>query len=237
VLQQILIRFLVAAIVLGAADRLLAQEAPTVVTRAEAMKMAERYLRHVWKPTEHNIFHGLDAEGVQVDTPDAGFKPAHTRHGWWVVGRKNVGLPYMWGGFDTPESFEAGLRARMAAGDIYSAEKRRLLDAGVSKQAVGIDCSGLISRCWKLPRSFSTRELAGLCNPIDDMKHLKPGDVFNRHNDHVLMFGGWIDKEHTRICAYEAGSPPTWKVLLNAMPLKFLTDQGYTAWRYRGMRD
>jgi hypothetical protein len=36
-----------------------------------------------------------------------------------------VGLPYKWGGFDTIASFEEGLRAGKAAGDLYNAEKRR----------------------------------------------------------------------------------------------------------------
>lgn len=63
------------------------------------------------------------------------------------------------------------------------------------------------------------------------------GDIFNLHNAHVLLFAGWQDEGHERLFAYEAGSPPSWKVQLNSMPLKLLTDQGYTAWRYRGMRD
>ena len=59
-------------------------------------------------------------------------------------------MPYQWGGFSSTEEFLQGLKAGKAAGDVYTAEKRRLLEAAVSKQAVGIDCSGLISRCWRL---------------------------------------------------------------------------------------
>ena len=210
---------------------------PTSVTRAEAIATAQRYLLHAWRAESRNAFHGRDPEGVRIDTPDASFSPKGVRPGWWRTNAKNVGLPYMWGGFDTLESFDAGLRAGKWAGDIYTLEKRRLLDRAVSKHAVGIDCSGLISRCWKLPRSYSTRELAALCEPLPDFTQLQPGDIFNLHNAHVLLFAGWEDAKKTRLSAYECGSPPTWKVLRNTMPLKFLTDKGYTAWRYRGMRD
>jgi hypothetical protein len=224
-------------VLLGGAGSMRGEEAPSRVSRKEAIGTAQRYLRHVWKPTAANAFHGIDPNGVRVDTPDAAFQPTDTRPGWWQPGKRNVGLPYMWGGFDTPESFDSALRAGKYAGDIYTEEKRRLLDAAVSKHAAGIDCSGMISRCWKLPRSYSTRELTALCDPVTDLAQLKPGDIFNLHNAHVLLFAGWEDKQHERLSAYEAGSPPTWKVLLNTMPLRFLLDQGYTAWRYRGIHD
>lgn len=207
------------------------------VRRAEAIATVRRYLTHTWKPTERNAFHGVDPEGIRVDTPDAAYRPADTRPGWWIPGKKNVGIPYTWGGFDTPESFDAAVKAGKYAGDIYTEEKRRLLDAAVSRHTAGIDCSGLISRCWKLPRSYSTRELTALCDPVTDWSQLRPGDIFNRHNAHVLLFAGWEGPGHDRLSAYETGAPPTWKVLLNTMPLKFLLDQGYTAWRYRRMVD
>jgi len=139
----------------------------------------------------------------------------------------------MWGGFDTPESFDAGLLEGKCAGDMYSTEKRRLLDDGVSKQAVGIDCSGFVSRCWKLPRSYSTRELPALCEPVSDLALLKPGDIFNTHNSHVVLFAGWTNAERTELSFYEAAS----KVQLTLSPLSTLLEKGFTAWRYRGMQD
>jgi len=207
------------------------------VTRDEALSMAESYRTHTWTPTDQNLFHGKDAEGIQVETPNAGFCPENDRPGWWEIGKANAGIPYMWGGFDTPESFDAGLKQGKRAGDIYTAEKRLLLDDAVTKSAVGIDCSGFVSRCWKLPRSFSTRELPALCEPITHLAQLKPGDIFNTHNAHVVLFAGWLDDAHASLKAYEAGGNPEWRVLLSTMSLQSLLDQGYTAWRYRGMRD
>jgi hypothetical protein len=209
----------------------------STVTRSDVLTMAERYRSHTWTATEQNILHGNDADGIAVETPNAGFAPENDRPGSWEVGRQNIGIPYMWGGFDTPESFDAGLREGKGAGDIYTAEKRRLLDDAVSKRCVGIDCSGFVSRCWNLPRSFSTRELPALCEPITDLAQLKPGDIFNTHNAHVVLFAGWLDEEHHSLKAYEAGGNPEWRVLLSTMSLKSLVDQGYTAWRYRGIRD
>ena len=168
------------------------------------------------------------AFGPHVETrgPDGG-KPAPET---WVC-------PTNGAGSICRGEFDLGVRKGRAAGDIYTAEKRRLLDAAVSRHAVGIDCSGLISRCWKLPRSYSTRELTALCEPVRDLTQLKPGDIFNLHNSHVVLFAAWKDDAHQRLYAYEAGSPPSWKAQCNDIPISLLTKQGYTAWRYRGIRD
>lgn len=214
-----------------------ASEPLSQVSRTEAIAMAEKYCAHSWTPTEKHAYHGDDPNGIRIDTPNVGFQAKEGRGGWWEVGKKNVGIPYMWGGFDTPESFDAGLKEGKYAGDIYTMDKRRLLDDAVSKHAVGIDCSGFVSRCWKLPRSYSTRELPGLCEPVTDLAQIKPGDIFNTHNAHVVLFAGWTNPERTELLFYEAGSNPAWKVVLQKSSLSFLLDKGFTAWRYRGMVD
>jgi hypothetical protein len=229
-------RFLLLAF--AAAQLAVASDEPlSQLNRAEAIAMAERYCAYTWTATEKNVFHGIDANGIRVDTPNVGFLAPEGRAGWWEIGKQNVGIPYMWGGFDTPESFEAGLQEGKYAGDMYTAEKRRMLDDAVSKQAVGIDCSGFVSRCWKLPRSYSTRELPALCDPITDFALLKPGDIFNTHNSHVVLFAAWTNEERTELSYYEAGSSPDSKVQLTKKSLSALLEKGFTAWRYRGMQD
>lgn len=220
-----------------AVDPAIASEPLSQVKRSEIMAIAQKYCAHTWAATDKQVCHGLDPNGIQVDTPDAKYQPKEGRTGWWEVGKQNVGIPYMWGGFDTPESFDAGLLEGKFAGDIYTAEKRRLLDDAVSKHAVGIDCSGFVSRCWKLPRSYSTRELPSLCDQVTDLALLKPGDIFNTHNSHVVLFAGWIDDERTELTFFEAGSNPQWKVCLQRAALSFLLEKGFTAWRYRGVVD
>ena len=209
------------------------RRAPSRVTRSEAVAIAESYVVHEWTPTAANAFHGADPDGIRVDTPDADFQPEGDERGWWIASQRNVALPYKWGGFDTPEEFDRGVREGKYAGDIYSAEKRRLLDDAVSNLAVGIDCSGYVSRCWRLPRSYSTRELPGLCDPVPDPAQLQPGDIFNRHNAHVRLFAGWADAARTQVRVYEASV----RVLCHDMPLQTMLDEGYTLWRYRGMRE
>jgi len=214
-----------------------AEPPPSTVTRKEAIATAERYLMLKWTPAEKNILHGNDANGLRVDTPDTTYMPAKGNPGWWKPGVKNIGMPYKWGGFDTPESFLAGVRAGQPAGDTYTAEKRRLLEAGTSKVAVGIDCSGLVSRCWNLPHPFSTRTITRFCEPVKDLNDLRPGDIFNTDNAHVLLFAGWAKPDRSRLLAYETGAPPMMKVLLNDMGTEWLLAKGYKPWRYRGIRD
>ncbi len=190
-----------------------------------------------WTPTVQNVFHGRDRARVPVDTPDASFQRPGTRPGWWVPGGKNIGVPYMWGGFSSLREFADGIKAGRYAGDVYTQEKRARLNAAVSKEAVGIDCSGLISRCWKLDHEYSTRSLPQLCDELAGYDALKPGDILNSDNNHVLLFASWQDAGHTRLFAYEAGSPPTWKVLLTDMPIAMLKERRYKPYHYRLMRD
>ncbi len=130
-----------------------------------------------------------------MDTPDTGYRVPGAFAGWWTPGQWNEGMPYQWGGFATPEQFDRGIAEGRAAGDVYTAEKRRLLDAAVSRHATGIDCSGFISRCWRLPRSYSTRELQGICETVS-WEQLQPGDV-------LLNLAGTIHALGPGIMIYE----------------------------------
>lgn len=201
------------------------------------MAMAEDYRCFAWTPTFKNAFHGRDKDGVLVNTPDVAFVNSGSRPGWWVPGETNLGVPYMWGGFSSIAEFRQGIAQGRYAGDVYLQEKRRLLDDAVSKYAVGIDCSGLISRCWRLERSYSTRELPGLCVPLGSYEELKPGDILNTHNNHVLLFAGFTDATHEHIYSYEAGSPPTWRVVLDTIPVAKLKAEGFRPLRYKKIVD
>ncbi|MDB6074983.1 MAG: hypothetical protein JWO89_2623 [Verrucomicrobiaceae bacterium] len=225
-----------AACCLSSCAQLPKQPPPSQVTRGECMKMAEAYRVHKWTASVANVRHGPDSKGVRVDTPDIMHNPGGKIPGWWVPGKETEGVPYQWGGFSTVEEFDAGVKAGKAAGDVYTDAKRTLLDDAVSTEAVGIDCSGYISRLWKMPRSYSTRELPEFCNEIS-WSALKPGDILNTHNAHCLLFAGWDDKKRIKLLAYETGCPPSWRVLSHAIDVEWLKSLGYKAYRYRGMLD
>ena len=158
------------------------------VSRAEALAVAEAVASFRWRGPEKNLVHGRDTSGIEVHTPDRSGGHGSPASECWQPGQENTGVAYKWGGFDTPESFAAGIRAFKAAGDVYSAEKRRRGGAAVSREAVGIDCSGFISRCWKLTRKYGTATLPSICRQLTSVADLLPADIMNQPGGHVLLF-------------------------------------------------
>jgi len=64
------------------------------------------------------------------------------------------------------------------------------------------DCSGFTSMAWQLGRSLTTRSLQQVSHRIS-VKDLKPGDALIAYDNHVRVFYGWVDAEHTSYVAYE----------------------------------
>lgn len=210
--------------------------APSQVTPDEAMAIAQGYTNHSWRPFARNILHGKDKAGILVNTPDAGHEPQHERHGWWIPGEANHGVPYKWGGFDDPASFDFAISNGSAGGDVSSPEKRRADNAAVSAQAAGVDCSGFVSRCLKLPRVHDTGQLPTVCTELPSASDLRPGDVLNIPRRHVILCGGWATPDKTWIYYYETGGAPDyWKPGLKQAPLDALLALGYKPLRYKGM--
>lgn len=206
------------------------------VYRDETLATAIWFTEVPWVPRPANVFHGEASDGVRVDTPDSVFVGPDERSGW-VIGEIHRGLPYHWGGFSTPDEFLAGLEAGRPVGDMYTTFKRAKLYDAVSKIPVGIDCSGFVSRCWKLPKPYSTRSLPSLCEPLTSYAELKAGDILNLYNNHVLLFDCFADGDQKEIIAYEAGSPVSFHVGRHSMKAHRLKELGYMPYRYRGIRD
>ncbi|MGE9266514.1 MAG: hypothetical protein ACQKBY_00335 [Verrucomicrobiales bacterium] len=202
--------------------------------RKATIQRANEFLALTWTPTEKNIRHGADRYGVHVDTPDDAYENARGRGYGWRVGEANRGMPYKWGGFDTPESFLLKIKHGHPAGDRYSAAKREQLEKAVSREAAGIDCSGFISRCWNLSRHYSTRELPGLCRPLESFAELKAGDLLNKHNDHALLFHRWDAPDKSAFLAFEAGAPPFQKAQMNRYFVSRLKEKGFQPYTYLG---
>ena len=207
------------------------------VTRSDCMKIAEGYATHRWKAAHTNVLHGKDKYGTRVDTPDVGYNPAGGFAGWWKPGDWNEGMPYKWGGFDTLESFDRGVKDGRPAGDAFTAAKREQNDSAISSDAVGVDCSGLIARCWRMASTFSTYEIARHCERLPDLDSLRPGDVVNKEHEHVSLFIRFEDPAHEIMLVYDSGCPPNLRVAKHGVYTSYLRDKGYQAWRYRGMID
>ncbi len=186
------------------------------ITRSEAIRVANLYADHTWIASERNLFEGLDPDGIYVDTPD--FTP----------GRSNRGVPYQWGGWVAIDEFDAAVAAGKYAGDLFC-EK-----ADESRFAVGVDCSGLISRCWDLPVKHSTRSLPGICVRLKDPRSLLPGDILNRFNRHVVLFKEFTDESKTTIRCYEATGD---NVVRSEYILDAMLKRGFKPWRYKNIRD
>jgi len=210
--------------------------APSQITPRESMAIAQQLSTHPWRPFSQNILHGKDKKGVVVQTPDISHEPGQSRKGWWVPGEVNIGVPYKWGGFDDLASFDAAIANGLAGGDVSSPEKRRADNVAVSTRAAGVDCSGFVSRCLKLPSVHDTTQLPAICTELRSPQDLRPGDLLNISHRHVVLCAGWANPEHTWIYYYETGgSPDYWKPALKRAPLDGMLALGYKPLRYRGM--
>src|SRR4051794_13537193 len=90
------------------------------ITGAEAVRIGETYIQHQWHGSARNVLHGKDGKGIEVHTPDREGGRGTPLDECWRVNEHNVGVAYKWGGDDTPETFNRGIRAGKAAGDVYT---------------------------------------------------------------------------------------------------------------------
>lgn len=211
------------------------------VTRQEVVMTSRAYTELKWKPGKLNAFHGIDPSGIRVDTPDRDSNDQSTNY--WVAGQWAYGMPYKWGGFDTPKEFMVKIQSsyhpalpRCPAGDMATTEKIRLGDDAVSPYAAGIDCSGFVSRCWRLDKPHSTRELPALGRKLDSYSELQTGDVLILPGVHVTLFLKWANAEKTRFIGSEAGSVKDWSVIERSYPLSMFREQGFVPMRYRNIK-
>ena len=189
--------------------------------RARILEIAGRYAELEWTANARNVFHGEDPDGIRVDTPDGAF----LKGGFATDGTINRGMAYQWGGFSTPPQFLAGLKRGFHAGHIPRGGGLKRSD-----RAVGIDCSGLVSRCWELPLKRSTRTLVELSVELPGYDALRPGDILNRFDHHVMLFKGFDDPERKRIRVIEAIRTG---VTERVHPRKRLEKRGFKPLRYR----
>jgi len=148
----------------------------------------------------------------------------------------NVGVPYKWGGFDSLPDFDAGIKHGRYGGDITT--KREIPD-GVSCEAVGVDCSGFVSRCFNLPRQYSTYELPELLFPVPSLGHLQKADLIIKPRVHCMIFLEFDPADPGAASVYESGSPhnpevvwPVGRVTLSRVSVPRLLSLGYRLFRF-----
>ena len=134
---------------------------------------------------------------------------------------------------------EAALRWDRNPEEIKLCAATKMNDADAVRQAIaaGVDCSGFVSRCWRLSRPFSTRELPALSISLPSWDELKTGDILIAPGRHVLLFIRWEGAEKDRFLGSEAAPLPVWKCAERVFSRPMLENSGYRPMRYRGMRD
>lgn len=187
------------------------QQIELSASRLAAVKLGDSYVLHKYRTTASNLAptNITDPNGDIVRTP-----------AWLVVGM-NAKVPYKWGGFQTIAQFNDGLAAGKYAGDIHT--------SGVSSHAVGVDCSGFVSRCWQLSYQSSTSMMPDITTVYGDWNLLKPGDAIHKIG-HVRMF---LERNANGSFRIVESSARDWGVSYWSYTASDLTT--YTARYYNGM--
>ena len=191
----------------------------------QVIEKALEYANYEWSATEANMLHGLDAEGRFVDTPDVTWQGEVLDCGWWKVGETNIGIPYGWGNASTLEEFEQGIKNGKFAGNVPEDKKRY-----GSHQTVGVDCSGLLTVCWGLPKKIATRDIPEYATVIDSLDAIQQGDIFAKPGSHVMFFKEFVNAERTEVIIIDA-TRSTGKVSQRIENTAHLFENGYQIYR------
>lgn len=190
----------------------------------QVIATALQYANHKWIATDRNVLHGTDPDGVPVDTPDVTWKGEVLDCGWWKVGVVNKGVAYGWGNASTIEAFDAGITEGKLAGNVPE-DKSRM----GSKHSVGVDCSGLLTRCWNLPKKIATRDIPNYADKIT-LEEVRQGDVFAKVGSHVMFFIEFLDVKKKLVKIVDS-TRSTGKVSVREMAVEELIAAGYEVYR------
>jgi hypothetical protein len=133
------------------------------------------------------------------------------------------GVPYDWGGGASLTEFDAAIARGAGAGSRAS--------QGFQTCNTGVDCSGLLSVAWGLPKKYGTGMLARLAPRLGALADLKPGDALKKAGSHVVIWAG----------RSALGQPVYFEASSAAMRVRLFTGwphlRGMTPVRYRKIRD
>ncbi|HKL98453.1 MAG TPA: hypothetical protein VJZ06_00940 [Mobilitalea sp.] len=183
------------------------------------------YANHEWYATEKNVLHGMDTNGIFVDTPDISWHGEVLDCGWWKVNQKNKGVPYGWGNASTLEEFDNGIAEGKYAGNVPEDKTRYR-----SWFSIGVDCSGLLTVCWDLPKKIVARDIPNIAECIE-FEEIMQGDVF-AISSHVMLFKEFLDVEKTMVKIIDS-TRSTGRVSERDFLVGDLFSQGYKIYRKR----
>ena len=151
-----------------------ASASAAAISRAEVMQTAATLSQFTWKCGDANLRAPCVRSAAYVSD--------------WQSNEQVTGLPYNWGGFDSPQEFERKLHKGLGAGS----HKRH----GIATCTAGIDCSGFVAYCWGRRQgghNFSTATMDGLStrSARNLYNGLKPGDALNKPGSHIVLFAGY----------------------------------------------
>ncbi len=167
--------------------------AKATITRPEIIANAEPFATHQWTCNAINI-KNYTCNGKTVLTPS------------WVTVGSRVALPYMWGGWSSLTQFDQGLLNGVSAGDCNTTGG----GAGASC-AVGVDCSGFISRAWNLTSKYGTSTLPNISTAYASYTELLPGDIVNYAGHHVRLVHT-LNTNGTFLIIESSASATDWRV-------------------------
>ncbi len=179
-----------------------AQALKPSVTRSEAIEQAKAYVYFKWPMQARN--YGLGS--LECDEGDWAL-PGYLQN---RLGQTISEVPYQWGGYSSFAQIERGLREGRLAGDACVCLDPARQYCINYNEAVGVDCSGFISRVWGTQR-YTTRGLPQITAEIP-WSALQPGDILNWAGSHVLMFDKF---GNGGVHGYESTSDCNWRVCYN----------------------
>lgn len=191
----------------------------------KVIEKALEYANHKWIAHPENVLHGVDPDGRFVDTPDVTWKGEILDCGWWKVSEVNVGIPYGWGNASTIEEFDAGIREGKYAGNVPEDKKRY-----GSHHSVGVDCSGLLTVCWGLPKKIATRDIPEYATVVECISDIRQGDIFAKVGSHTMFFKEFADAGKAEAIIIDS-TRSTGKVSQRRVNIAELFANGYRIYR------
>ena len=166
--------------------------------------------------------------GQDPDTHCSGFdrirRPGYLRGQLGGVAR---GVPYCWGCSGSLAQFASRIERGSLAGNVCTKDDPR-------RDVAGVDCSSFVSATWGLSTHFTTAAIPSIAAPIDDPWSMRPGDVFNKPNSHVMLFLGYTPDRKVQVIEAATGGC-NGRDCRNVYALGSLLGRGYVPRRFRGL--